>query len=370
VPELFKVLVDFEEEMDRRPETLALYARLLATLITKEGLLPFDREAVARVLEQAARLAGDAEKLSVHMRPVVDLLREADHAARGAAHSLVGAADVDAAIAAQRVRSGRVRDRLREQIRRGIVHVATSGELVGQINGLSVFRLGELELGRPTRITARCRLGRGELVDIEREVELGGPLHSKGVMILAGFLGGRFATQIPLALSASLVFEQSYGPVEGDSASLAELCVLLSELAGLPLRQDLAVTGSVDQLGNVQAVGAINEKIEGFFDACAERGLTGGQGVLIPATNADHLMLRPDVVAAAEAGRFRVWTVRHVDEAIELLTGRPAGDRNEEGDYPEGSVNALVEERLAIFAASARAFAEAQEAVTEGVGEG
>lgn len=365
VLELFKVLVDFAEEMDRRAETQVVYARLVATLVTRERLLPFDRNAVARVLEQAARLAGDGEKLSVHLRPVVDLLREADHCARQAARSAVEAADVEAAIAAQHARAGRVADLMREQIRRGILHVATSGREIGQINGLSVLRLGDLELGRPTRITARCRLGRGELVDIEREVELGGPLHSKGVMILSGFLGGRFATQIPLALSASLVFEQSYGPVEGDSASLAELCVLLSAIAELPLRQDLAVTGSVDQLGNVQPVGAINDKIEGFFDACAERGLTGEQGVLVPESNVVHLMLRPDVVAAVAAGRFRVWAVGHVDAAMELLTGHPAGARDDDGSYPDASVNATVEERLAFFAASARAFAEIEEVAAE-----
>jgi predicted ATP-dependent protease len=318
---------------------------LVATLARKEGLRPLDRGAVAGVLDHAARLAGDAEKLSVRMRPVVDLVREADFWAGEAGRAVTTAADVQAAIDAQVRRAGRIRERLLEEIRRGTILIDTEGAQVGQVNGISVLRLGEYELGHPTRITARVRVGRGELVDIEREVEMGGPIHSKGVLILAGFLGARYARRAPLSLAASLVFEQSYAAVEGDSASLAELCALLSALAEAPVEQALAVTGSVNQHGRVQAVGGVNEKIEGFFDACLGRGLRGDQGVLIPGSNVKNLMLRADVVEAVSAGRFRVLAVDTVDDAIELLTGLPSAE-----------VNRRVEARLTTFAEDARAF--------------
>ena len=241
-------------------------------------------------------------------------------------------------------------------ILRDIALIDTTGSSVGQINGLSVLSLAGHAFGRPTRITARVRPGAGRIVDIEREVELGGPLHSKGVLILSGFLAGRYALDVPMSLYASLVFEQSYGGVEGDSASSAELYALLSALAEVPLRQDLAVTGSVDQHGMVQAIGGVNEKIEGFFDVCAARGLTGTQGVLIPHSNAQHLMLRADVVEACAAGRFAVYPIRTIDQGIQLLTGRAAGERGGDGRYPDGSVNRLVEDRLAAFAKARQAF--------------
>jgi predicted ATP-dependent protease len=237
-----------------------------------------------------------------------------------------------------------------ESTLREIALIDTSGRRVGQLNGLSVLELGGYAFGRPSRISARVRPGTGKLVDIEREVELGGPIHAKGVLILAGFLGGRYALDVPLSLHASLVFEQSYGGVEGDSASTAELCALLSALAELPLRQDLALTGSVNQAGEVQAIGGVNEKIEGFFDLCAARGLTGTQGVLIPVANVQHLMLRADVIEACAAGRFAVWPVRTVDEAIALLTGVAAGERAADGAFASDSVNARVEARLREFA--------------------
>jgi predicted ATP-dependent protease len=225
--------------------------------------------------------------------------------------------------------------------------IDTQGAVAGQINGLSVIELGGFAFAQPTRITATSRLGEGEMVNIEREVKLSGAIHSKGVLILSSFLAARYARNQPLALSASLVFEQSYGLVEGDSASLAELCVLLSNLANVPIKQSLAVTGSVNQVGQAQAIGAVNEKIEGFFDICAARGLNGEQGVLIPAANVKHLMLRRDVVAAAEAGQFRIYAVDHVDQAIALLTGLPAGQADASGQYPEGSINHRVAARLA-----------------------
>jgi predicted ATP-dependent protease len=268
----------------------------------------------------------------------------------------VRAENVQQAIEAQTYRADRVRERMQEAIQRDIVLIDTAGEAVGQVNGLSVMMLGNFSFGRPSRITARVRLGKGDVLDIEREVDLGGPLHSKGVLILAGFLGARYAGEEPLSLSASLVFEQSYGGVDGDSASSAELYALLSAIAEVPIRQSLAVTGSVNQHGVVQAIGGVNEKIEGFFDVCQARGLTGEQGVLIPASNVQHLMLRQDVVEAVEAGQFHVYPVETVDQGIEILTGLPAGESDEEGEYPEGSVNELVQQRLAELAERRQAF--------------
>ncbi|CAE6731888.1 Lon protease family protein [Candidatus Nitrotoga fabula] len=345
--ELFKVAVDFEEYIERNADAHLLYARLIATLSRKESLLPFDRGAVARVIEHAARLAGDKEKLSTHMRSVADLLHEADYWAREAGRAVVGAVDVQRSIDTQIRRHDRLRDQMYEAILRGTLIIATQGEVTGQINGLSVIELGSFAFALPTRITATTRLGEGDLVNIEREVKLSGAIHSKGVLILSSFLAARYARNQPLALAASLVFEQSYGLVEGDSASLAELCALLSNLAHAPISQALAVTGSVNQFGQVQAIGAVNEKIEGFFDICSARGLSGEQGVLIPASNVKHLMLRRDVVEAAEAGKFRIYSVENVDQAMAILTGLEAGEVNSDGQYPKGSINQRVVERLA-----------------------
>jgi predicted ATP-dependent protease len=354
--ELFKVAADFEDQMDRTPENEWLYARLIATLARCQGLRPLDRAAVARVIEQSARLSGDAEKLSTRIQSIVDLLREADYWAGEEGHSLVGATDVQRAIEAQVHRADRLRERMQEEIQRGTILIDTQGATVGQVNGLSVISLGQLAFGRPSRITARVRLGRGEVLDIEREVALGGPLHSKGVLILAGFLGGRYAGDRPLSLSASLVFEQSYSGVEGDSASSAELYALLSALAEAPIRQSLAVTGSVNQHGQVQPIGGVNEKIEGFFEVCRARGLTGEHGVLIPASNVKHLMLHHDVVEAVAAGRFRIYPVETIDQGIEVLTGIPAGERDATGHFPQGSINQRVEARLMALADARQAF--------------
>ena len=326
-PELavhFKVLADFEDALDRAPAAEAGYAQMVAALARDASLQPLDAAAVARVIEHAARLAEDAEKLTLHVERVRDLLAEADFWARDAGRPVTTRDDVQRAIDEQIRRAGRLRERVQEAMLREIALIATSGSKVAQINGLSVLTLGDTSFGRPTRITARVRPGAGKLVDIEREVELGGPLHSKGVLILGGFLAGRYALDAPMSLHASLVFEQSYGGVEGDSASLAEACALLSALADAPLRQDLAVTGSINQHGEVQAIGGVNEKIEGFFDLCTARGLSGTQGVLIPAANAQHLMLRADVVEACAAGRFSVSTVASVDDALQALTGTAA----------------------------------------------
>src|SRR5512146_2502064 len=344
--ELFKVAADFEERIERNADAHLLYARLIATQTRKEKLLPFDRGAVARVIEHSARLVEDAERLSTHMRSIVDLLREADYWAREAGRSIAETADVQSAIDAQIRRQDRLRDRLHEAILRDTLVIDTQGAVTGQINGLSVISLGEFAFAQPTRITATTRLGEGDLVNIEREVKLSGAIHSKGVLILSSFLAARYAKNQPLAFSASLVFEQSYGMVDGDSAWMAELCGLLSDLANVPIKQSLAITGSVNQLGHAQAIGGVNEKIEGFFDICKARGLTGEQGVLIPAANIKHLMLRHDVVAAAEAGKFNIYAVENVDQAVSLLTGLPAGEANAKGEYPEGSVNRKVAARL------------------------
>lgn len=346
--ELFKVAVDFEEDMPRGPGDDGRYAQLVAGCVRREKLRPLDRAACARVIEQQARDAGDAHKLSVRVEALADLLREADYWAGAAGHAVIGEAEVRRALEAQVARSDRLRSRMQEHIVRGSLLVDTAGSRVGQVNGLAVLQLGDFAFGTPHRITARVRLGAGRVVDIERESELGGPIHSKGVLILSGYLSGRYALSRPLSLSASLVFEQSYGGVEGDSASSAELYALLSALAGAPLSQSLAATGSVNQHGDIQAVGGVNEKIEGFFDLCASRGLTGKQGVVIPAANVKNLMLREDVVAAAAQGRFAVYAVASVDEGVELLTGVPAAE-----------LHRRVEARLLEFAERAREFAAA-----------
>lgn len=321
--ELFKIAADFDDRVNRTGDATLLYARVIATQVRRSGLRAFDREAVARVIEQSARIAGDSERLSTSMRMIVELLQEADQLAADAGKEVVGADEVQGAINAQIRRGDRIYRRMQEEIRRRTMRIETDGAVTGQINGLSVISLGTLSFGNPTRITAQVWMGRGEVVDIEREVQLGGPLHSKGVLILTGFLGGRFGAGRPLSLHASLVFEQSYGGVDGDSASAAELFALLSALSEVPIRQCFAVTGSVDQHGVIQPIGGANEKIEGFFDVCNAAGLTGKQGCIIPASNVKHLMLRADVVAAAEAGKFRVIPMETIDQGFELLTGVP-----------------------------------------------
>jgi lon-related putative ATP-dependent protease len=352
--DLFKVEADFDDRMERSAESEQTYARLIADIATEHGLRAFDRSAVARVVDRAARLVGDSDRLSVLTRSVRNLLCEADHWAGEDGAEAVAARHVDRAVEEWTYRSSRVRDRIQEEIERGTIYIDTEGSHVGQVNGLSVLQLGDYAFGRPSRITARIRFGRGEVVDIEREVELSGPIHSKGVLILTGFLGARYAADRPLALAASLVFEQSYGGVDGDSASSAELYALLSAIGRVPLKQSFAVTGSINQHGRIQPIGGVNEKIEGYFDVCRARGLTGEQGVLIPASNVKHLMLRDDVVDAVREGRFHVWPIETVDQGMELLSGMPMGARDEAGEFPEGSVNAQVAARLAELAEKAK----------------
>jgi lon-related putative ATP-dependent protease len=354
--ELFKVPVDFADDVDRSADSMQRFARLLATMAKRAGLRPLESAAIARIIEHASRLAEDAAKLSINDRTLGDLLREADYFAAQNGHDRVLRADVQQALDAQVYRADRVRERVLEQIRRGTILIDTGQATLGQVNGLVVSTLGGFSFGRPIRITARVRLGRGQVVDIEREVEFGGPIHAKGVLILQGFLGARFAALRPLTLHASLVFEQSYGPVEGDSASAAELYALLSALAEAPVNQSFAVTGSVNQRGQIQPIGGVNEKIEGFFDVCRQAGLSGEQGVLIPKANVDHLMLREDVVAAVRARQFRIFAVETIDQGIELLTGVAAGAPGPDGAWPEGTINQRVEARLAEMAEAARRF--------------
>jgi lon-related putative ATP-dependent protease len=359
--ELFRVAADFDEVMEWNPDNQKLYTRLIGNLIRKDHLRAFDRCAVARVLEHSARMVEDAERLTTQMREIANLLREADHWAEAGGKDVVGPEDVQKAIDAQIYRSDRLRERIQENILRETILIDTEGEVVGQVNALSVFQLGDFAFGRPSRITANVRMGGGEVVDIEREVELGGPIHAKGVLILSSFLGGRYATEHPLSLSASIVFEQSYGEVDGDSASSTELYALLSAIADVPIKQSLAVTGSVNQHGQVQAIGGVNEKIEGFFDICKARGLTGDQGVLIPVSNIKHLMLRQDVVDAVSEGKFHIYPVETIDQGIEMLTGIPAGEADEKGAYPEDSLNGLAQAKLSEFAERRAAFVKAQE---------
>jgi lon-related putative ATP-dependent protease len=356
--ELFKVSADFEDDMARTPDSALAYARVMAEVARTEGLRQFDRQAVGRVIEYGSRLVEDTQKLSTHMQSITDILREADYWAGEAGREIVTRVDVQRALDTQIVRAGRVRDRIQEQILVDQVLIDTEGAVVGQVNGLSVYALGNQSFGRPSRITARVRMGSGEVVDIEREVDMGGPIHSKGVLILSGFLGERYAAERPLSLRATIVFEQSYGGVEGDSASSAELYALLSALAGVPIKQSLAVTGSINQRGQIQVIGGVNEKIEGFFDVCQARGLTGEQGVLIPAANVRNLMLRADIQEAARNGQFHIYPVSTVDEGMELLTGLAAGEPDEDGDFPPDSINGRVVARLATFTEKQRQFSD------------
>lgn len=357
--QLFTVRAEFGPDMDWRPDSQRLFARQVAALVRREGLRPVAADGVAALIEVAAREADDREKLSLLLSPLWDVLREADHRAGQEGAEAIARAHVEGAEAARLRRSDGLAERIHEMIARDRLMIATRGSAVGQVNGLTVAELGGGRFGWPVRITARVRVGAGQLVDIEREVKLGGPIHSKGVLILSGYLASHYLPETPLSLWASLVFEQSYGGVEGDSASVAELCALLSALAGVPLSQSLAVTGSVNQQGEVQPVGGVNEKIEGFFQTCTAQGLTGRQGVLIPRRNVDNLMLRPEVVDAVAEGRFHIHAIGHVDQALELLTGLPAGQRGLNGEFPAGSVNANVEMRLMDFAEARRDFGRA-----------
>jgi lon-related putative ATP-dependent protease len=352
---LFKVKADFTTRMPRQPDSERAYALFVNNIARLEKTLPFDSTAVARIIEYGSREAEDRDWLSTRFGDIADLIREAAHLASQNSHTAVTAVDIRAAEEARRFRENLMEERLQQSLLNGTVLLDTGGAVAGRINGLSVLSMGDYAFGHPVRLTATVAPGRRGVVSIEREVELSGPIHGKGVLILGGYLMRKYGQLAPLSLSASLVFEQSYSQVEGDSASLAELCVLLSAVADAPLRQDIAVTGSVNQHGQVQPVGGVIQKIEGFFDLCRAQGLTGSQGVLIPAPNQRNLMLRDDVVQAVRAGQFHIWTAAAVDEALQLLTGREPGEPDPSGVYPEGALHRAVADRLARYTAALRA---------------
>ncbi|HLK48811.1 MAG TPA: ATP-binding protein [Bryobacteraceae bacterium] len=352
---LFKIKAEFTTRMPRDAESERAYARFVNTIARLENAGSFNAGAVARVIEFGSRSLEEQDQLSTRFGEIADLVREAAHRARQAAHPIVTAADVRAAEEARRYRNNLLEERLQESLVKGTVLVDTAGSAVGRINGLSVLGIGDYAFGHPVRLTAAVAPGRKGIISIDREVELSGPIHGKGVLILSGYLLQKYGHAGPLSLSASLVFEQSYGMVDGDSATVAELCVLLSAVSGAPLRQDIAVTGSANQHGQVQAVGGVNQKIEGFFDLCRARGLTGTQGVILPAANRRNLMLRDDVVGAVAEGKFHIWTAELVDDALELLTGVPAGEPDASGVYPVGTLHRLVADRLAHYAEELRA---------------
>ncbi|MFK7991119.1 MAG: Lon protease family protein [Sandaracinaceae bacterium] len=352
---LFKVMADFADDVPWDDDNALLYARLIASIARDEALLPFASSAVARMLEHGARLADDSRRLTTELAEIADVLREADWQARDRKQRKVEREDVSRALDARHHREGRISEKVLERFEDGSVRVLTEGSVVGQVNGLSVMALGRSKVGQPNRITATVRLGRGEVVDIERESELGGPLHVKGVLILSSFLGSRYTPESALSIRASLVFEQSYGGVDGDSASMAELCCLLSALSGVPIDQRLAITGSVDQRGQAQAIGGVNEKIEGFFDVCRLRGGDGPNGVLIPTANVPQLMLRDDVVEAVRSGSFQIYPMDDVDDALIRLTGEHPGVEDEAGAFAEASLHGKARIKLARFAELARA---------------
>jgi predicted ATP-dependent protease len=352
--DLFKIVAEFEETMRRDDESCRAYAQMLSRAIAADSPRSPTPACLARVIEESARSAADARRLDLRVRPYVDLLREADQHARKAQHEHIELDDLERALHARERRHGRLRDTVREHVRDGLLRVETSGRRVGQVNALSLIAFCEGTFGVATRVSARARLGRGEVVDIEREVSMAGPSHSKSVLILGAYLGGRYLVDRALSLRASLVFEQTYGFIEGDSSSLAELLALLSAIAEVPLPQEIAVTGSIDQHGFVQAVSGLHEKIEGFFATCLSRSLTGTQGVIIPRICAEQLMLEAEVVEAARAGKFHIYAVDHVDEAIRIMIGQPPGERGPGGSFPPTSFHGQVEGRLERFAAAAQ----------------
>ncbi len=344
--ELFKAKADFAATMPRDHDTESEYAAFVAARCAEHNLPHFQREAVGRLVEFGSRLAGHQDKLSTLFGQITDLIHEAVYWSQEDGQEVVGPQHVEKAIDEQRYRSNLYEERSLENIEEGIIFIDTAGEVVGQVNGLSVVGLGDYAFGQPSRITARVYQGKDGLINIEREVQLSGPIHDKGVLILRGYLGGQYALDHPLTLSASLTFEQSYGGVEGDSASSTELYALLSALSGYPINQSLAVTGSVNQRGQVQPIGGVSEKVEGFYQVCRARGLSGEQGVLIPQSNVRNLMLRGEVVEAIRAGQFHVYAIESVDQGIELLTGTPAGEPGPDGRFPKGTVHHAVQERL------------------------
>ncbi len=347
--DLFKVEADFASVMHRTKKNETEYAKLIGSLSKKKQLRSLNKQAVAKIIEHSSRIAGSSEKLTAHIASVGDLIKEADYWAKQAKSNTIGKKHIDEAINAQYYRNDRVREVMLEQIEKGTIMIDTETSVVGQINGLVVYDLNRICFGKPAKITCQTRIGRGEFIDIEREIELSGPIHTKGTLILKSLLANKFAKDRPLSLSTSTVFEQSYGGVDGDSASSTEYYALLSSLSDVPIKQSIAVTGSIDQFGHIQPIGGANEKIEGFFDVCKAKGLNGKHGAIIPRTNIESLMLREDVVQACKDGLFTIYAIDTVDDGIEILTGKKAGIRNGNGEFPKGSINYLVEEKLKYY---------------------
>jgi len=353
---IFKIKAEFDTEMGKDDKSFGDYVRFISKICDEDGLLPLDKEGIGALIEYSTRIAGRQKKLSTRFHVIADVIRESSYWARKAERTAVGREDVEKAIEERFERVSLIEDKIQEMIEEGTILIDTQGAVVGQVNGLSVYDMGQFMFGKPARITARTGMGRGGVINIEREADLSGPTHNKGVLILGGYMRGKYAAKRPLSLTASLAFEQSYGGVDGDSASSTEVYAILSSLSGLPLRQDLAVTGSLNQKGEIQPIGGVNEKIEGFFDVCRAKGLTGTQGVMIPHQNAQNLMLRSDVVAAVKDGKFHVYPVKSIDEGIEILTGVEAGAADADGNYPPDTVHGLVDAELQRLAKGLKAF--------------
>ncbi|MCW4045461.1 MAG: AAA family ATPase [Candidatus Bathyarchaeota archaeon] len=354
--ELFKVKAEFDTTMARTEENVKHYAAFVCTLCQKENLKHLDGSGLAKLVEYSSRLAGDQQKLSTRFAEVADIVREANFYAAQENSKLSTGKHVRKAIEERIYRSKLIQEKIQEMIKRGVILIDTDAEKVGQVNGLSVMGLGDFAFGNPSRVTASIGLGREGVIDIEREAKMGGPIHTKGVLILSGYLNEKYARDKPLSLSARLVFEQNYAGVEGDSASSTELYAILSALSGLPIKQSIAVTGSVNQKGEVQAIGGVNEKIEGFFEICKAKGFTGQQGVMIPDSNVQNLMLKEEIVEAVKAGQFHIYAVKTIDEGIEVLTGFKAGERRADGTFEYGTVNYLVDKQLSAMAEKLRDF--------------
>jgi len=355
---IFKIKAEFDSEMPKTEDSISDYVRFIKKICDDDRLLSFDKSGMAAVVEYGTRVAGRHKKLSTRFHVIADVVREAGYWAKKDGKKLVSAAHVETAVRERFERVSLIEDKIQEMIEEGSILIDVQGKVVGQVNGLSVYNMGQFSFGKPTRITARTAVGRAGVINIERESDMSGSTHNKGVLILGGFLRGRYAQDKPFALSASIAFEQSYGGVDGDSASSTEVYAILSSLSGKPLRQDIAVTGSLNQKGEIQPIGGVNEKIEGFYDVCRAKGLTGSQGVIIPYQNIQNLMLRTDVAAAAAQGRFHIYPIKAVDEGIELLTGIPAGARKADGTFEEGSINDLVDKELQRLARTAKGFSE------------
>jgi lon-related putative ATP-dependent protease len=354
--ELFKVKADFDTTMDRDEENIKQYAAFMCSICTKENLKHLDPSGIAGIIEYSSRLAADQKKLSTQFSTIADIIREANFYAEENGSEHITKKHINRALEEKVYRSNLIEKKIEEMIARGIILIDTDGDEVGQVNGLAVLSLGDYGFGKPSKITASVGVGKEGIIDIEREAQMGGPTHTKGVLILSGYLSSRYAHEEPLGLTARLVFEQSYSGVDGDSASSTELYALLSALSGKPIKQYLAVTGSVNQKGEVQAIGGVNEKIEGFYEVCKVKGVTGKEGCVIPFSNVENLMLKEEVVEAIREGRFHIYPVKTINDGIEVLTGIPAGERQPDGSYPVGTINHLVNMRLSEMAAKIKSY--------------